>query len=160
MKGSGLSGFLPKPLNISQLYTAFSHYLPGKKHQPYTVGKSAGRPEKLKGIDITVGLQHSNGNELIYKEVLAEFLDIYGDTDKLIDKLYSQKRRSQLKQLLLDLMGLTGTIGAKRLYAAANEMYKLFLYNKLSLMQNFTKEYTEALNELKKSISLYLRDSA
>ncbi len=154
---SGLDGFLPKPLNIGQLYTVFDKFLKKVDISSKTISrKKTINIDELEGIDVKTGLQHTGGNELVFKEILEEFLDVYGDSDRLINKLYEQKRLAQLKQLLLDLMGIAGTIGANGLYLSTNEIYKMYIYNKMSLIPDYTKQYSTELKKMKGSIMKYL----
>ncbi len=154
MQNSGMDAYIPKPLNIGQLYSVFKMYLKQSKTKETPAPKKM--PDKIEGIDLKVALEHVNSNELLLKEVLAEFISLYGDSDKEIQKLYNERRFEQLKGYLFDIIALAGTIGAKDLAHYAQEMRKLYIYDKLSTLPSYLREYQEALNRIKESLKGYL----
>ncbi len=159
MKEVGIDAFLPKPINVGKIYTIFELFLEKNKkdkHFQKSTEETLDR-EELDGLDIEVGLKMSGDNPIFYKEILKEFLDVYGESGKVAKTLYEQQRLEAIKQLALDIMGLAGSIGAKDLYRAANEIYKLYLYNKLSLLPGFLKKYNEEIEKVKRSIEKYLQ---
>jgi len=157
MKSSGMDGYLPKPLNLGKLYTLFAKYL--KADGSTGEGEEEKKDlTKLKGIDIKEAFRHTNNNEILLQEVLEAFLEGYGTSDQLARKLYEEHRYEELKQLLLDLLGLSGTIGAKELYRTVKEMYKLYIYNKIDLMPNYLIEYEVGLAGIRESLRNYLGD--
>ena len=155
MKEVGMDAFLPKPINIGKLYTIFEKFI-GRKEE-HKEHKAHSKIKEIDGLDIETGLKMSGGNPIFYQELLREFLDVYGDSGKAAKTLYKQQRLEAIKQLMLDVMGLSGTIGAKDLYRAANEIYKLYLYNKLSLLPSFLDEYDKQMERVKASIEKYLQ---
>jgi len=158
MKDAGMDGFLPKPINVGKLYKAFEIFVGRRKsaQKESAHSRKSGFGE-IEGVDTDVGLSHCNGNHIFYKELLKEFLDVYGESGMAAQRLYEQKRLEPLKQLSLDVMGLAGTIGAKELYRAANEIYKLYLYNKLSLLPRYIDEYQTEMEKVKRGIEEYFR---
>ncbi len=158
MKECGMDAFLPKPINVGKLYTVFDRFV-GKKDEESRANKvhiSTG--QHIDGLDIDTGLKMSGGNPIFYREVLREFLEVYGESGKAAKTLYKQHRLEAIKQLMLDVMGLSGTIGAKELYSAANEIYKLYLYNKLTLLPGFIDKYNTEMERIKSSIERYLEE--
>ena len=154
MKQAGMDGYLPKPLNIGQLYSLFERYL--RRSSVHTIDlppREAPRPE---GIEWEEALQRTQGNEMLLREILQEFLEGYGESDRKMRKLYEEGDLLALRQLTLDLMGLSGTIGAKELHKLTKEMYKIQLYNKTELLPNYFIEYEVALGKIRKSLARYL----
>jgi len=156
MKDAGMDAFLPKPINLGKLYHTFEIFIGKQKDKKKNTKIDKLSHKNIEGLDIETGLAHSNGNIILYKEILKEFLEVYGTSDNAMQTLYKQKQFDALKQLSLDIMGLAGTIGAKNLYRSANEIYKLFLYNKLSLLPNFLKEYSVEIKKTKHAIEKFL----
>ena len=156
MKDAGMDGFLPKPINVGKLYKAFEIFVGCRKsaQKEPAQNRRSGFGE-IEGVDTDVGLSHCNANQIFYKELLKEFLDVYGESGMVAQRLYEQKRFEPLKQLSLDVMGLAGTIGAKELYRAANEIYKLYLYDKLSLLPKYIDEYQAQMEKVKRGIEEY-----
>ncbi len=158
MKASDMDAFLPKPINIGKLYTVLDIFV-GKNRDKAKDNIAVSQHKRdIDGLDIDVGLKMSGGNPIFYRELLKEFLEVYGESGKVAVSLYEQKRLEALQQLMLDIMGLSGTIGAKDLYHAANEIYKLYLYNKLELLPGFIKKYNEEMERVKNSILEYLNE--
>jgi len=155
MRKSGLRAYLPKPLHLGKLYTVFNIYL---KKQPHIekAPKKASEPLQLDGIDIEEGLRHVDNNIIFYREVLEEFLRIYGDSGEKAMKYLAEYRLEELRQLNLDVMGLAGTIGAKDVYHSTAMIHRVFGYNKIPLLQHYVKEYADNIEIVKNSIKQYL----
>lgn len=157
---SGINAYLAKPLNIGQLYTVFAMFMANEN-----IIKSKEKPKEIiveevihiDGLDINDGIKNTNNNEILYKEVLSEFLDAYGDSDELFQKLADQNRYEQIKMLCFDLKGLTKTLGANSLFRVVDEIYKLFLYNNQHLVPSYAQRYKKELNKLRIGIEQYLR---
>jgi len=154
MRRVEMDGYLPKPLNIGRLYTLFERYL--RRSSVPLVDVEIVEPPKLQGIELEEALERTHGNEILLKEILQEFLEAYGETDKTLRELYEKGDYLTLKQLTLDILGLTGTIGAKELHLITKEMYKLELYDKLDLLPNYLIEYEVALAKVRRSLNSYL----
>jgi CheY-like chemotaxis protein/HPt (histidine-containing phosphotransfer) domain-containing protein len=155
MKNSGMDAYIPKPLNIGKLYTVFNDFL--KNGQNTKIYQTKKELPQLKGIDIEVALEHVNDNEILLKEILGEFVNVYGNSDEEIARLFQEKRELQLKNYLFDIVGLASTIGAKDLAHYAQEMRKLFIYNKLELFPDLLKDYSNSLRDVKDSLDIYLK---
>lgn len=158
MKECGMDAFLPKPINVGKLYTILDKFVGRAGDEKSRARRSESSSEKIDGLDINTGLNMSGGNPIFYKEVLREFLAVYGESANAAKNLYQQHKLEAIKQLMLDVMGLSGTIGAKDLYTTANEVYKLFLYNKLSLLPEFIDNYTKEMDRVKRAIETYLKE--
>jgi len=156
MKECGMDAFIPKPINIGKLYKIFEIFIVKQKNKKQHIKANELKIANIDGLDIKRGLSNSNGNIILYKEILKEFLEVYGSSDNAMTTLYKQEKFDAIKQLSLDIMGITGTIGANELYRTINEIYKLFLYNKLSLLPMFLKEYSRELKKVEKGIKQFL----
>jgi CheY-like chemotaxis protein len=156
---SGINAFLSKPLNIGKLYTVFSMYL-SQKNKDLVLPMSAikRKVKDYEGIDIRVGIEHSNHSEALYIEVVKEFSDAYGSSDTVFLNLVAEHRYAQIKMLCVDMKGLTGTIGALEMQILVTEILQLLLYNKESLIANYTEAYSFEIQKLNTSIELYLSD--
>ena len=155
---SGMNAFLRKPLEIGKLYTVFKMFFTdineAQEEQydtPYTVMESTDT------LDIQAGTKYTNNNQAFYMEIVKEFVDAYGQSDVLFEKLVREHRYEQIKMLCLDMKGLTGTIGAKDMYDLIMEIYQLILYNKKALLDNYIDIYQKELAKLNESIERYIR---
>jgi len=156
MFDSGINAFLSKPLNIGKLYTAFERFAGEEKSKPKSIPPKE-TPHKIENsIDITEGISFSGGNEALYMEVLSEFLEAYGSSDALFEKLVKEKRLEQTKMLMLDMRGLTAAIGAKRLHQKVADIQKLFIYGKEDQLPQMVEIYRREITDLKKAIQRYI----
>ena len=155
MFNAGVNAFLEKPLNIGKLYTAFEMFV-GSKTAKSIDAKPKSIEQKIDGIDIQEGIKYASGSEALYMEVLREFVEVYGESDVLLQKLTNENRYEQIKMLCLDMKGLTGAIGALEMHLKVDEIYKLFIYNNQSFLPNFTEGYQRELGKLIKAIQTYL----
>jgi len=160
MFNAGINAFLAKPLNVGKLYTALAMYLldaPIPKIEP---AKPMEEREKVTyaGIDIEEGIKHSNNSEALYLEVLKEFLEAYGESDAIFEKLVKEHRYEQIKMLCIDMRGLTGAIGAQDMHQLVTEILQMLLYKKYDIVGNYKEKYIFEIKTLNRSIQKYLAD--
>ena len=157
MFNSGVNAFLSKPLNIGKLYTAMSMYMLDMPNKYKEIDSDAVNMHTLPGLDIAVGIKHSNRSEALYMEILKEFVEAYGNSDTVFATLVSDHRYEQLKMLCLDMKGLSGTIGAGDMNQKIDEVQKLLLYNKHDVLEEYVFLYKKELEKLIQSIEIYLK---
>ena len=152
---SGMNACMSKPLHIGQLYTLFGMYLPSVVSDTKQEAEDEVKPSS--GIlDIEKGLGYANGNEAFYMEILNAFLDAYGDSAEVFAKLIAEHRYEQLRLLCVDVKGLTGSIGAKEMYALVQEIHQKLLYHQDESLAMYAELYEETLERLKIEILHYL----
>jgi CheY-like chemotaxis protein/nitrogen-specific signal transduction histidine kinase len=156
---SGMNACLEKPLNLGKLYSVFRMFI-GSEATDERKHISSVAQKKIDGLDIREGIRLVGGSEALYIEILKEFLEAYGESGELLEKLMEEKRFEQIKMLTLDMKGLTGTIGAKDMYREVDEIYKLFIYNNQSKLPLHVDIYTKELSRLKQAISQYLEEES
>ena len=151
---SGMNAYLTKPLNIGKLYTVFKMYMPVSKQNALKEVETSLPSSNV--LDIQRGISYANNNEGFYMEILKEFLDAYGESAEVFEKLVQEHRYEQIKMLCIDMKGLTGSIGAKDMFGLIIEIHQHLLYNKEELLSNYTNAYAEKLEQLKSEIIRYL----
>lgn len=151
---SGMNGYIAKPLRKEKLFTAFSMFM---ETEGYVEVEEIEEPKEpvYEGLDIESGIEQADGNAMLYKELLGEFKDAYGQSHKVLKDLVEDHRFEQAKMLCLDLKGLAGSICADDMYELATEMHKQLLYKKYDLLPKYIKTYTIELKILNDSISQY-----
>jgi len=162
MFGCGINAFLSKPLNIGKLYTALSMFLPETQRtsrKKVQSKESVKQVTSLKGLDVQHGIAHANNSKVLYLEVLHEFMEAYGQSDQLFEKLVREHRHEQIKMLCIDMRGLTGTIGAHEMLNVINKIHQAILYKKEALLPNFIENYREEIGVLNRAIEEYLSHS-
>jgi CheY-like chemotaxis protein len=158
MFNSGMNAYLDKPVKLGKLYTALAMFLldDPNKHNEENSSNVIDNYD-LPGLDVRVGIAHSNNSEALYLEILKEFIDAYGKSYEVFATLVSEHRHEQLKMLCLDMRGLSGTIGAKDMNVKIDEIQKLLLYNKHDMLHSYIDIYRKELLKLAKSIHLYIQ---
>ncbi|WP_428739108.1 response regulator [Sulfurimonas sp.] len=157
MFASGMNGYLPKPLLKEKLYTVLATFL-NNQHiiQDKEIAEETEELKKLDGLNIVVGISKSSSNEVFYKEILTEFKDAYGESDKLFEKLVHDFRYEQLRIVCIDLKGLSGTIGAEKLYTILSDILQKLLLKKYDFIPELVQQYTKELKVVNSSIDKYL----
>ncbi|MBN2815595.1 MAG: response regulator [Campylobacterales bacterium] len=159
MFSSGMNGYMSKPLQKEKLYTALSLFVEhALKKSDESVNEESPKLQ-YPGLNISIGIAKSSANEVFYKEILTEFLDAYGDTDKIFEKLMQDFRYEQLRILCTDIRGLTGTIGAEKLNVVVTDMLKKLSYKKYDFIPELVKKYSIELQLINGSIRQYLSTS-
>ena len=157
MFSSGVNAFLSKPLNIGKLYTALAMFLLEDTFEvEETVEKDTKNIHSLPGLNVEVGIKHSNNSKALYMEILKEFDEAYGKSDQVFANLVKEHRFEQLKMLCLDMKGLTGAIGAMEMNKNIEEIYKILIYKKFELLPDYIEIYDKELSKLIQSLHLYL----
>ena len=156
MLDSGMNGYLSKPIQLEQLYTALKAFLNQVDPliSPMYVPEPA--PMVFEGLNVEAGIENLNGNIIFYKQVLQEFIDAYAQSSTIFENLVREQRYGQIKVLCLDMKGLTGTIGAKEMHTVINEIHQHLIYKKPELLHSYVTRYEIKLDELTRSINLYL----
>lgn len=158
MFSSGVNAFLAKPLNIGKLYTALAIFLlDDTAEAEEKVDTDTKNIHALPGLNIEMGIQHSNNSKALYMEILKEFDEAYGKSDHVFANLVKEHRYEQLKMLCLDMKGLSGTIGAMEMNKSIEEIHKILLYKKFELLPDYIETYNKELSTLIQSVHLYLK---
>ncbi|MEA2047095.1 MAG: response regulator [Campylobacterota bacterium] len=156
MRESGMNGYLPKPIQIGQLYTALKIFLHKENPLISPMVVSNNRPMVFEGLNVEDGIKNLHGNIALYKQVLQEFIDAYAKSGNIFESLVKEQRYGQIKVLCLEMKGLTGTIGAKEMHVIINEIHQHFIYKKPELLHSYVERYHVELDQLTESINLYL----
>ena len=154
---SGMNGYMAKPLEKEKLYTVFSMFIENihnsNEHEHYD---ETTKVLALDGLNISLGISKSSSSEIFYKEILSEFKDAYGQTDKTFEKLLEDFRYEQLRILCVDIKGLAGTIGAEKLHIIVTDILKKLSLKKHDYIPELVKQYSIELNLINSSINKYL----
>jgi CheY-like chemotaxis protein len=161
MFDSGMNAYLDKPIKLGKLYSAFTMFLldnPNEQHsvQDQRAVSKVADVKDLPGLNVIMGISHSNNSQALYMEILKEFIDAYGKSYEVFATLVMEHRYEQLKMLCLDMKGLSGTIGAEDMNVKIEEVQKLLLYNKYELLNSYVDIYKKELLKLMKSIHTYI----
>jgi CheY-like chemotaxis protein/HPt (histidine-containing phosphotransfer) domain-containing protein len=152
----GSNAYLRKPLKIGYLYTVLNHFLGDESINMVSINEEEESRINLYGLDIDRGIEHANGSQELYKEILEEFLTAYGNSAESLKLWIEENRYEQIKRLCLDMKGLTGAIGAYSMFEIVDTMHKQFLYNNVHLIPKFIESYEMELKKLVNTIYIYM----
>ena len=155
MFDTGMNAYLAKPLKKEKLFSVLSLFITDKKDERRKSVRYEERIVKLNGLDIGIGIKNSNSNDFFYKEILSEFQDAYGESDKIFTKLVEDFRYEQLRMLCLDIRGLAASIGAEDMNLLTTEVLKLLLFKKYDILKDFVPLYLKSLHRLNIAINEY-----
>ena len=110
-------------------------------------------PPSMPGFDLAAGLKRLQGNRRLYRKLLLDFGDKYGETADQIHQALASGDMDRAHSLVHNIKGLAGNLSATRLQAAATEMDRLvkqMLSGKdqpADRMRKILSELENALNE-------------
>jgi len=142
----GMNGYLSKPLRKEKLYTAFELFI--DKNTDTQVS-----PNEVDKISSEVNNANITKN-ILHKEILLEFKNIYGESAKKFKMLVEEKNFAELKVLSLDIRNLSSSIGAKDMHALMSEILQHLSLGKYN--HTYIDKYTNELNRLNAAIDRYL----
>ncbi len=148
MRDAGMDGYLPKPIDLGKLYTAFATYLEAKKVPIIREEKTSRAPVEYRTIDYKKALQYCSGNATLLEEILESFVDAYGESDRNLSRLLQRKEYEEMRKVLLDLLGISGTIAAEDLHKRVKAFYRDILLHRFDDLPQRLKEYSSALKVL------------
>ena len=137
----GINAILKKPLMASHIYTLFDIFV-GDLHKHI--------------LNINRGMEHTNGDLELYHTILREFLNNYSQADRDIIKFIYREEYDRLGQFIVDIEGLSGTIGADIFHTVTAELLKKYRENNYQdisfLLPRFRNELYKVLNRIKKNL--------
>lgn len=113
MESAGMAEQLAKPLRIESLYKIFYAYST-KQIQHHAAVNNI--------LDSEEGVQICGGDEKFYREILAEFVNDYGDSANRLGDFLRAHDIHGADALLLDIIGVTANIGAHSLGDTASHL--------------------------------------
>jgi len=134
---AGMNDYIAKPFDPNQLFSVLKKWLvPNGTKSPQTTEKKKETPAherktektgraklpKIKGLDVSTGLQHLMGNETLYLQVLEKFSANQKNAVSGIIEALEKDDRESAERLAHTLKGLSGSIGASALQAKAEAL--------------------------------------
>ena len=154
----GVDQFINKPVQVSQLLQLFTHYLTSE-----TTLDLSDEKYRPKAVFInTVALSARNGYEMasfdetLYREILEEFLILYGDSSEKMNSILVRDDLEELKQLCLDIKGVAANIGAYQLASITSQAHAAIAKGKVRDLMALINQYQPELARVKSEIEGYL----
>jgi len=158
---SGMNGYLDKPLVLGKLFSAFKLFT-GPSRQPKqarVMVANKGRDDLVTNpevLDIRGGIEHTNSDETLYRTLLDEFLREYPECDRHYRELVEAGKYEELHRLMVDLDGLTGTLGAMELYRLVDRIKQILEKGTYTLLEDYNPECHEAFQRFRREARRYL----
>ncbi len=149
---AGMQGHISKPVDPELLYQTLCKYLDFQNHGDDVNSatelplKMQQWPESIPGLNIRRGIKQVGGNERLYQKLLKDFLRNHEHLRKDLYLYIQQGELEQASRAAHTLRGVSGNIGAERLYQVATELdkkLKLVEPVETELLQEFTSAYDE-----------------
>ena len=150
MMEAGMEGHLEKPLHMDALYEMMYNFCDIELEEEEPEEEIELLPDTPE-LHAEKGLEISMGDETLYKEILAEFSQMYGNSDEVLHDYMVKDATSDANALLLDVHGLAANIGADRLAETADSLRE-------ALMNRDEKRYGELYKEYVSHLKAVLED--
>ena len=131
----GFDSYLPKPFNKDELKALLERYIPLSDYKP----------------------QEIKEDKLDSRDDLEEFLAIYSNSDKLIERYIKENRNEQAISILKDLKHVSNKIGAFKFVKTLDKIEDN-LYNSTKVDSNLIYTLSTNLKQLKSNIAKRLKD--
>jgi two-component system sensor histidine kinase/response regulator len=125
---AGMADHISKPIDpVTMFATIAQHYRPGPGRMVEAAAPRSSAPDEdvltdLPGIDTILGLKRVAGNRKLYLKLLRDFHRDYPAAVRAIQEAIDGKRDEEALRLAHTLKGVSGSLGAMDLYAAAGEV--------------------------------------
>jgi len=117
VKEVGMNDYVTKPINPKDLWRALVKWIkPGERELP-KVRSDADKPLNLEalpvieGIDLESGLKRIGSNLNLYKKLIYQFFDDFGDLYSQIDQLISDDQKEEAIRLAHSAKGVSANLG-------------------------------------------------
>ena len=147
MTEAGMTEHLEKPLKMDALYDIFYAYSPEAEINNNALSYNE--------LDIDEGMEISGYDTAFYHEILNEFINSYENAHEIIDTLVKQNNLQDADRLLLDIIGVSANIGAKKLTKTAGNL-KSSLNSNDNEKSRLLFQFKEDLENLAKEIKNHL----
>jgi signal transduction histidine kinase/CheY-like chemotaxis protein/HPt (histidine-containing phosphotransfer) domain-containing protein len=159
---AGMNDHIAKPIKPEILYRTLVHRLRpdvdlngrlnnGKSRLTATLDDGNGWP-KLDGFDVSMGFAAVNGDRQLYVKLLTSFHHRHQDINGKIKDELAHGNRHVAQRLAHTVKGVSGTIGAKRLFEISTKLESALKKDNRdripALLNRFDREVTRALAAL------------
>ncbi len=147
---AGMDDHLTKPIDLQKLFATLHRHIDRADREPPVPETDSPAPADNNGtapIDTASALDRIGGNETVYRDILAAFVEEHAGTTGEIREALTSEDHERLKQLIHTIKGVAGNIGAGGLSSAARELETAIQEKKpvAPLMDRFDRQLTDVL---------------
>ena len=150
----GMNDYLSKPIEPTQLYTMLSTWIKPAEYSPPAFSERRGKqphvtllPDTLSGFNLPAGLSRLNQNQVLYKQLILDFVQRYESVSAQLRALLAAQDYPQAEAVIHSMKGVLGNLAAERLFTICQQ-----LDDELRLRQqpseNQLMEFDTALSEI------------
>lgn len=150
----GMNDYLSKPIEPTQLYTMLSTWIKPAEYSSPAFSERRGKqphvtllPDTLSGFNLPAGLSRLNQNQVLYKQLILDFVQRYELVSVQLRALLAAQDYPQAEAVIHSMKGVLGNLAAERLFTICQQ-----LDDELRLRQqpseNQLMEFDTALSEI------------
>nr|CRH07217.1 Putative histidine kinase. Containing PAS domain, PAC domain, Signal transduction response regulator, receiver region domain, HAMP domain, HATPase domain, HisKA domain, Hpt domain and cheY-like domain [Candidatus Magnetococcus massalia] len=156
---AGMNGHIGKPINVRDMFTTMAKWItPANPAEPEEV---TGEPQEvenevfppLTGMDVEEGLSRIGGSHKAYRKLLKKFQSNQAEMIGQMEKAIKEEDEELATRLAHTLKGVSGNLGARALYAAAELLEKALLDGDEPSARKLLPDVDEKLKQVMTSIT-------
>lgn len=157
---SGMNGYLSKPIKHEQLFTTLVKWIkPGIRKPADTLPGNdetdlTGFPQELPGLDINAGLRNVSGNKKMFRKIILQFAEKFGNTAKQMEDILENGEVEKGEHLIHNLKGVSGNIGASDLFSLTESFENALKYCASDNFTGLTKKLEKEIRQVLKSAAV------
>ncbi|MBU1641938.1 hypothetical protein KKE54_01145 [bacterium] len=148
-----------KPVQAELIYTLLNHYL--TTEISLTIEDETNIPNLLFINTVSLaardGFEMASFDEELYIDILTKFMELYGNSAAKMNRALVKDDLQTIKQLCLDVKGVSGNIGAYRLSTIMAKIHAAISNDKLNDLIGLMNQYQPELEHVKKEILTYTK---
>ncbi len=161
---AGMNDYVTKPIETKQLFDVLHKWIqPGDRKvvdkQPAPEKDDTYIPDQLPGIDVKTGLERLGGNKKLYKELLLKFIERYSLAPQQIRSALESNKTEEAAHLAHTYKGVSGNIGATKIYSSINELEQMFQQNKKSEIDGLLNTLEKETKRIADSLSIWTENN-
>lgn len=124
-RSRGMQDSVSKPVEVEHFYRTLLKYIAPKQPAKTVAGVSptskatAAFTGALPGVDTKNGLARVNGNATLYRNILSKYLELFHDVTGHLKRQAQNSQWDEGRKLAHNLKGLSGNIGAEKVFEDA-----------------------------------------
>ena len=148
-----------KPVQAELLFTLLNHYLTNEISLSKEDYANIPNIAFINTVSLAArdGFEMASFDEELYIDILTEFMELYGDSAVKMNQALVKDDLQTIKQLCLDVKGVSGNIGAYRLSIIMAQIHAAISNDKLNDLIGLMNQYQPELEHVKQEILAYTK---